>query len=223
MKKHEVQEREIYKIITGEHFFFLYYDDKKVSGAGGGTYSVDNNTFTETLNYYSWDSTAVGTQQTFNWTIEGNVLHQTGLIKGTNNYDDYVIDEYYERVEEDFTESTHPLVGVWEVEKSTYGTSTKTAEESKWIVQKVFTPRFWYVAYRNRSTGSYNGVGFGTYTLEGDQYVETIAAYSWDQSAVGKTHTFTMELGADRLVQRGKIDTEEYKHYVIVERFRRIE
>jgi hypothetical protein len=91
--------RDIYKIFTAGHYFFVYYDDEKYSGAGGGSYVAGQNDFTETVAYFSWDSTAAHTQQTFQWTLDGDVLHQTGMIKGTDQYDDYLIEEYYERVE----------------------------------------------------------------------------------------------------------------------------
>lgn len=223
MKEHKTPEREIYKIFTEEHFFFVYYNDKEFAGAGGGTYNADARTFTETLAYYSWDSTAVGTQQTFNWTLDGKTLHQTGLIKGTDKYNDYVIDEYYERVEDAPNKNENSLAGVWQIEKGTYGESTQTAEESRWRINKVFTDKFWYATFYDPKNGAFNGMGFGTYILKGKQYIETLNTYSWDNSAAGKTYTFTMDIQPKKLIQRGEINSDKYEDYTIIEYFKRVE
>ncbi|MEM6321145.1 MAG: hypothetical protein AAF960_26015 [Bacteroidota bacterium] len=221
MKNHQIPQKTIYKIYTKEHFAFVRFDENKFSGAGGGSYMVNAETFTETLAYYSEDSTATGTAQRFNYTIGGNVLHQTGFIKGTDQYDDYVIDEYYERIEA--PEQTNGLVGLWQIEKATYGNSTKTADESRWTIQKCFTPSHWYVAYYDAENGGFNGAGFGTYELQGNQYFETIQTYSWDSTAIGQTVQFTMDMTPSTLVQKGFLNTAEYQDYRIEEYFKRVE
>lgn len=223
MEEPVVQTRDIYKIFTNGHYFHVYYNAEKFSGAGGGTYTADDKTFTEIVTYFSWDSTIVGKTQVFNWTIEGNQLVQSGLINDGEKYNNYVVEEYWERVEDAISASKSPIAGVWQIEQSTYGNTTKKAEESRWRVNKIFTNKFWYAAFYDPKTGGFNGVGFGTYLLEGDQYTETLSAYSWDQSAVGKTFTFTMEIQPKTLVQKGKINSDKYKDYTIVEYFKRME
>ncbi|MEM9885090.1 MAG: hypothetical protein AAF849_04295 [Bacteroidota bacterium] len=223
MKEHKQTKRDIYKIFTKDKYFFIYYNDQKFSGAGGGDYTVEGNTFKSTNAYYSWDSTAVGKTQTFNWVIEGNTLHQFGLIKGADKYDNYVIDEYYERVEDGIGQNEHPLVGVWQVEEATYGNETTSAANSRWQVNKIFTDKFWYITYFDPKTGGFNGAGFGTYALKDNEYHETIEAFSWDQTAVGQTNTFSMKIEPETLVQKGEINTDEYQNYTIIERFKRIE
>lgn len=222
MKKLKKPKREIYKIFTDKHFFFIYYSDKKFSGAGGGTYSYTADSFTEKLDYYSWDSTAVGSPQTFDWTITNNQLNQKGKIENTDKYDDYVINEYYERVEEG-NWGDAPLAGVWEVTKATYGDETQTAEETASRVLKIFTPKHWYGIFYDKLTGTFKGVGFGTYKLKGDQYYETLNAYSWDQSAVGETYHFTMTIAPTTLIQKGKINSDKYKNYTIREEFKKVD
>lgn len=222
MKKLQTPTQSIYKIFTKKHFYFIYYDNEEFSGAGGGTYTIDEQTFTETLDYFSWDSTATKTNQTYNWTIEGNILHQSGFIKGTDEYDDYIIEEYYEKVEEDAS-LNESLTGVWQIEKGTYGDETNTAEENRWTIRKIFTPTFWYAAFYDARSGSFNGIGFGTYKLKQNQYIETLSAYSWDQSAVGKTYTFTMDIQPETLIQSGMINSDKYKDYKIEEYFKRVE
>jgi hypothetical protein len=91
------------------------------------------------------------------------------------------------------------------------------------MVRKVFTPKFWYSTFYDAATGALDGVGFGTYQLTGNKYEETINAFSWDQSAVGKTYTFTVDIRPKKLLQQGKINTDNYKDYKIEEHFKRVE
>jgi len=223
MENHKVPEREIYKIFTTDHFFFVYYDNEKFSGAGGGTYVANNNTFTETLAYYSWDSTAVGTQQTFTWTLDGNTLHQEGLIKGADQYDNYVIDEYYEKVENGISQTkTNPLLGVWLYKDGEGDTADyRTANNIK--SYKVITPQFFYIAFIDKDTGAFDGAGFGTYTYDNGKYSETIKAFSFDPSAVGKTFHFDIEAQPDQFLQIGELDTDNYEDFSVRERYVRVE
>ncbi|MEM9528308.1 MAG: hypothetical protein AAGA31_16970 [Bacteroidota bacterium] len=223
MKEYKDTEREIYKIFIADRFYFLYFDGAAFSGAGGGSYRAGKDTFTETIDYFSWDSTAVGTQQQFSWTIEGDVLHQTGLIADADQYDAYVIDEYYVRVEPAARTQKTPLAGVWRVENATYGDQTVTADDNRWTIHKIFTPQYWYGAFFNAETAEFYGVGFGQYVLRGLEYEETILAWSWDQSAVGDTNLFEMEVKPTELIQRGEINSDKYQHYKIVEHFSRLE
>ncbi|MEL6676279.1 MAG: hypothetical protein AAFR61_28995 [Bacteroidota bacterium] len=215
--------QEIYKVFGQRHNFFIYYSEDKFSGAGGGTYTVEEGAFTETLSFFSWDSTAVGTAQTFEWTIQGDTLRQYGKLKGTDDYEDYVIDEYYVRVEGPMSTSKSPVAGIWQIEQATYGETTRSAEEGPWKINKLFTDSFWMGAFYDPKTGAFNGVGFGTYELEGNQYKETIKAYSWDQTMVGTQPVFTMEVKPEKLIQKGEINSEKYQNYKIEEYFRRVE
>lgn len=223
MKAHETPKREIYKIFAKEHFFFIYYDSTNVSGAGGGTYISTEDSFTETLSYYSWDHSASGTQQTFNYTIQGDQLHQFGKIQNTDKYNDYVIDEFYERVEPGISSNAaNQLLGVWEYTTGTGNTSEYIAENNIKAL-KVITPKHWHVIFTSQSNGEYHGVGFGTYSLDGNNYSERINAFSFDSTAVGKTFDFTIELNDDQWTQTGKINSDKYQNFTVKEVFKRVE
>lgn len=222
-KAHKVPEQEVYKIYTKDHFFFIYYDGATVSGAGGGTYALEDGSFTETLNYFSWHHSAAGTQQSFNYTLEADQLHQYGKIRNTDQYDEYVIDEYYERVEPGIsTAGNNSLAGVWEYTNGKGNTSEYIAENGMKVL-KVVTPNHWYVVYTEKATGKYHGVGFGTYILYGNSYSEHITAFSFDSTAVGKTFDYTIGLREDQWRQQGKIDTEQYPDFTVEEVYRRVE
>ncbi len=220
---HKVPEREVYKIYTKGHFFFIYYDSEAVSGAGGGTYAVKDGSFTETLHYFSWDHSAAGTQQTFKYTLHSDQLHQIGEIRNTDQYDEYVIDEYNERVEPGIsTDTDNALLGVWEYTGGTGNTSDYIAANDMKVL-KVITPNHWHVIFTKKATGEYHGVGFGTYTLDGNNYSENIAAFSFDSTALGKTFDYTIGLREDQWTQRGMIDTEQYPDFAVEEVYRRVE
>ena len=218
----EEQTTDIYKIFTKDRFFFIYFDDEKVSGAGGGTFVATDSTFTETLSYYSWDSTAAGTNQTFNYTIEANQLHQFGKINDTEKYNDYIIDEYYVRVEDGLDASQSGIQGVWEYSDGT-GNTSEYLIENKVKSWKIITPKYFHTIFTYEDSGAYHGTGFGTYTLEGNKYVETISAFSFDQSAVVQAYDFTVEIQEDAFTQSGKINSDQYKNYTVEDNYKRIE
>lgn len=221
--EHKTPEQNVYKIYTDRHFFFLYYNDTELLGAGGGTYKVDNNTFTEKLTYFSWDSTAIGTSQTYDWTLTGNTFHQSGLIKGAESYEDYVIDEYYERVEEDFTANpATDLVGVW-LYKDGKGDTADYRTRNNIKTYKVITSKYFYFVFIDQDIATFDGAGFGTYTYNNGKYSETILAFSFDPSAVGKTFDFEMEITDNQFIQKGKMDTDEYENFSVRERYVRVE
>ena len=223
MKEHKVPRREIYKIFTKEHFFFIYIDGKQVSGAGGGTYVSTDSSFTESLQYYSWDHSAVGTKQQFNYTTDGNQLHQTGMIKNTDKYDNYVIDEYFEKVEEGISaHKAHPLAGVWKYTNGDGNTSAYIRDHNL-RAMKVFTSKYWYAVFTEKESGEYHGVGFGKYELDNRAYTEHIEAFSFDSTAVGQTYTFTLEQQPNQLTQTGMINTDQYQNFTVEENYQRIE
>jgi len=217
----------MYKIFTGDRFAFVWFNphDHTFTGAGGGTYTVDNGQFTETLEYLAMDSTAAGTSQTYDFKImDDGILFQSGTLR-TEASPNFIIREFYERVEPGIPalEDKHPLVGVWNIEEASYGGEEEDIAARYGKVLKIITPGHFYVAYFNPETGSFNGAAFGTWTAEGDQYIETIKAYSWDDSAVGKTYTFDWKVEDGKFYQTGEIDSDRYQDYEIVEVSSRVE
>ena len=91
------------KIINGTHFAFLKHDlntPKDSSNhfdAGGGSYTLKGNQYTEHLDYYvdkNWEN------KTFNFTVtlKGDTLIQKGLEKVENENIDRIIIEKYLRI-----------------------------------------------------------------------------------------------------------------------------
>lgn len=216
----------IYKIYTGGRFAFVYFDTKTgaFQGAGGGTYVTNGENFTEKLEYFSWDSTAVGTSQTYNFKIEGKSFKQIGLLN-SEKYKNYEIKEVYERVEEGISsvKSKHPLIGVWDIESAQYGPEKSDIQKEYGKVIKIITPGHFYGAFFNPETGKFSGVGFGTWRTEGNNYIEKVLVFSWDDTMANTEPAFTWEVKGNKFHQRGKINSNEYKDYTIEEISKRIE
>ena len=89
-----------YKLYTGTRWSASFYNKgtKKLDGTGGGTYKIKGDQYVETIEYFSWDSTAEGKTFTFTLTIENGMLHQKGTIEYKGN-PKYIIDEWYVRID----------------------------------------------------------------------------------------------------------------------------
>lgn len=216
----------IYKIFTGQSVHFVYFDEKtgKFQGAGGGTYSVKGSNFSEKLEYFSWDSTAVGTMQNYNFKLDGNRLIQTGTLN-SDQYKNYKIEEVYERQEEGISvaKANHPLIGVWQIESAQYGNNKPNIQERYGKVIKIITPGYFYGVFFNPEKKSFDGVTFGKWRSDGAQYIETISVFSWDATMAKTEQPFTWEVKGNNFYQRGKINSKEYEDYIIEEVSRRLE
>lgn len=223
MQEVEKTEIEIYKIFTKKHFFFLYFNENEFLGAGGGTYEMKGENYIEHLDFFSWDSTAIGTQQTFKWSIANNQFHQSGIVKNIDNFDNFTIEEYYERVEPAISSvNDHPYLGVWKF-RDGEGDTAEAIRENDLATLKVLTPNYFLTIFYDRKSNVFNGSGFGTYTLAGNRYSETIKAFSWDQSAVGQTYDFQVSLEDGEFVQSGTVNSDKFQNFTFTERYARVE
>ncbi|MEJ0055556.1 MAG: hypothetical protein WDN75_07815 [Bacteroidota bacterium] len=90
----------VYKTFTTTRWTGVFYNlaKKTFAGSGGGTYTLKENQYRETVEYYSWDPEAVGKTFVFTMTLEKGLLHQKGFIEYKGN-PEYVIDEWYTRID----------------------------------------------------------------------------------------------------------------------------
>ena len=84
------------KHITPTHFSWVRFDMEAGSmvGAGGGTYSMDEDKYVELVQYVFGDISTLllGKKQEFTWKIEGDTFHQSGRLS-----DGLYIEEKYVR------------------------------------------------------------------------------------------------------------------------------
>lgn len=96
-----LSENEIsHKLFTGTRWSAVSFDKNtnKITGVAGGTYTIKGSDYTETVEYYSWDSSIVGKTFKFTMTIENGMLHQKGFMEWKGD-PKYQIDEWYKRVD----------------------------------------------------------------------------------------------------------------------------
>jgi hypothetical protein len=94
------KENLVYKTFTRTRWSAAFYNKtkKQFDGAGGGTYVLNGDQYKETVEYYSWDSTAVDKTFVFSLKLENDMLHQTGTIEYKGN-PKYIIEEWFARVD----------------------------------------------------------------------------------------------------------------------------
>lgn len=73
--------RKTFKILSGSRYQWaaINAETKEFFGTGGGSYTYVNGKYTETLDFFTKDSTKVGISLTFDGKIEGDLWHHSGL------------------------------------------------------------------------------------------------------------------------------------------------
>ena len=83
-------DRRTIKILSGGHFQWVAFNSaaKEFSGTGGGTYSVNNDTYTEHITFFSRDDSRVGASLQFQFEVkEGQWHHKGNSSKGDPIYE----------------------------------------------------------------------------------------------------------------------------------------
>jgi hypothetical protein len=77
---HQTGSRQTYKILSGTRFQWAAIDPEKkeFSGTGGGTYTFSNGKYTETIEFFSRDSSRVGASLSFEGKLENGEWHHSG-------------------------------------------------------------------------------------------------------------------------------------------------
>lgn len=73
--------RKTFKILSGTRYQWaaINAETKEFFGTGGGSYTFDDGKYTETLDFFTKDSTKVGKSLTFDGKVEGDLWHHSGL------------------------------------------------------------------------------------------------------------------------------------------------
>lgn len=86
---------EYIKMITDTHFLWVHYNKvtRKINSSAGGTYTLNDDMYTESIDFGLGMDSYLGRKPTYNIKIEGDVLFLTGnLVEG------YKIEEIWERI-----------------------------------------------------------------------------------------------------------------------------
>ena len=74
-------DRKTMKILSGSRFQWIAYNTAtgKFSGTGGGTYTAENGTYPEKIEFFSRDNSRVGASLSFEYEVKENEWHHRGL------------------------------------------------------------------------------------------------------------------------------------------------
>lgn len=82
--------RKTMKILSGTRFQWIAYNTETGDffGTGGGTYTTENSTYTENIEFFSRDSSRVGASLSFQYKLDNDEWHHSGLSsKGDSIYE----------------------------------------------------------------------------------------------------------------------------------------
>ncbi len=97
---------------------------------------------------------------------------------------------------------SNSLQGAWELVSYDHGQGLKTADREANELKIISGKHFMWVAFdtaKKKTLGS----GHGTYTLQGQSYVEHIDFIDVDPALIGKDQTFTVKVDGNTLSQSG--------------------
>lgn len=210
------KDRKVLKIFSDGYWMGFFYDDKRsgkklFDGAGGGTYKLENDQYLEDIDFYSWDSTAIGKEFTLNYKSDENVFQQFGTMN-SEKYPDYPVNEKFNKITSKEMLKSDALEGVWEMTEGTWGGQSKFGEGKykNATVRMIFQYPKMAVAYFSKPDKSFDGAGLFTYQYDGNTFSEYCEAYSWDSTHVGFKGNFQLKVDGDTFTKTSK-DWEGFK------------
>lgn len=192
-------ETTVVKIVTDTYFTNASYNKNgEFIGTSGGTYTVDGKNYSEILEYFTWDSTKVGTTNTFKVNISNNKLEFSG------NRDGKPFQETWEKID-GFNGSNALLAGAWRIrQRQGEGGKLSTMEWGPRKTLKILSNnRFQWIAY-NVEKKEFFGTGGGTYTAKDGKYIEKLEFFSRDPKRVGAQLSFQFEIKDNKWHHKGK-------------------
>jgi hypothetical protein len=177
-----------------------YYDfySKKFIKSSGGTYAVNNDTYTETIEFSTADASEVGNSIVY--TIK-SVKNKLNLI---NNYSKK--QENWEKIVQPIAGNSS-LTGDWRIiEREQNGKMIPIQKGHRKTIKILAGSRFQWAAI-NTDTKEFFGTGGGTYTANNGKYTETIEFFSRDSSRVGNKLSFDFEVKDNNWHHKGLSST----------------
>ena len=200
-----------YKIYTEDHVFFLAFNADSVLMIGGGTYTINQDSFTEDLSYMTFYDESLPTSYSFIHQIDSTTFAQSGVMESEEGEEDFKLEERYRRVEGSVADGLegHPLVGVWKLDQALYGDDEELAPlPDSMQMLKVITPgHFMAVNYNKNNPGDVNVV-FGAQRMEGGKMIESVLVNSWSATMNNVEVPLEIEGGDATYSQKGTMAYE---------------
>lgn len=210
---------QVIKVFRDGYWLGAFFDDcrqgasagkpagvRPFNGACGGTYSLRDGKYIETVAFYSWDSTAVGNRFSFNYKISPTHYEQYGKMT-SEQYKDFPINELAERITAAEPLKNSALEGVWFMNEGYWGGKSRFGEGQykNSRVVKIFAYPMVVYAYYDPTTRQFQGAGGARYQFDGTTLTETNEFWSWqaDGSRKGKVEKFKVSVQDGRFVQEG--------------------
>lgn len=148
--------------------------------SNGGTWKLEGDTMTETVEFHTDNAALVGTEANFKIALTDTSLQIIGTDFKFTRIDSGVLGE---------------LQGAWLMSGrvSEGKAQLRDTNRPRKTMKILSGHRFQWVAY-NTATKEFMGTGGGTYTTKNGEYVENIEFFSRDDTKVGLSLTFNYEL-----------------------------
>lgn len=155
-------------------------DSGKFISTNGGTWSLDGNTMSETVEFHTDNPEMVGETVSFEITMDDNKMGIVGREMVLNRIDNG---------------TPGALQGAWLMSgrKRDGEIQSRDTNRPRKTMKILSGTRFQWIAY-NTETKQFMGTGGGTYTTVDGKYTENIEFFSRDDSRVGMGLKFDFEL-----------------------------
>jgi hypothetical protein len=200
--KEELSRQPVIKLFKDGHWIVASFGDSALGfqGTAGGTYKIVNGKYVENINFFSWDSTAVGKSYMFDYTLNGDQYSQDGYVN-SDKYRNHLVKEKYAKLKPEEPLKHPGLEGTWKIQSGQWG-EEKLGEGLYQNVtgMKMYAyPRFAF-AYYNDVTKSFVGAGGGTYQFDGTTLTENVEYFSWGMPANTKP-SFQVTINDNKFTQ----------------------
>ena len=176
----------------------------ELNGIAGGTYDLAKGKYNERIDFYSWDSSAVGTTIAFDYKLTPTEFHQSGVLN-TAKYPKYELKEIRERVAVTEPLKDKGLEGVWKMQEGYWGGASRFGEGKYrgFSMVKIFAYPYVVYAYYDDVHKKFDGGGVCRYQFDGKTLTETNELWTWDMTRRGKTESHKITLQNGKLIQEG--------------------
>lgn len=176
----------------------------ELDGICGGRYDLKNGKYNEHIDFYSWDSTAVGTTVSMNYKISPTDFQQFGKMNSAK-WPNYDVNEIRERVVSNEALKDNSLEGVWLMQEGYWGGTSRfgAGKYKGFTMMKIFSYPYTVYAYYDPMTKKFDGGGVCRYQFDGKVLTETNELWTWDMTRRGKSETHKVTFQNGKLIQEG--------------------